>query len=157
MIGPPNFLLLCLHQKNWILVIDALMSLAISMRAYAIMLAHCQSEFPLEACGFLGGQDGEASIVTVIENILSSPVAYEMDPRQQIEAMLNLENSGLDLMAAYHSHPHGPSRPSPTDLAQAYYPDLPQIIISLRERSSPSVRVFLLAPDSFQELNLQLV
>ena len=86
---------------------------------------------------FWVGADGEADVVTIIENILQSPVAYEMDPRQQLEAMLHIEDSGLDLMAAYHSHPHGPSRPSATDLAQAYYPDLPQIIISLRERSAP--------------------
>jgi len=138
-------------------VIDVLMKLVINKRAYTIMLAHCQSEYPLEACGFLGGQDEIAFVVTVIENRLSSPVAYEMDPRQQIEAMLNMENSNLDLMAAYHSHPNGPSRPSPTDLAKAYSPDLPQIIVSLRERSSPSVGVFLLTPDSVQELKLEPV
>jgi proteasome lid subunit RPN8/RPN11 len=93
----------------------------------------------------------------MVENALNSPVAYEMDPLQQLEAMLDIENNGLDLMAAYHSHPQGPSRPSPTDLAQAYYPDLPQIIISLQVRSEPSARAFLLASDSYQELKLRIV
>ena len=129
----------------------------INKHVYAIMLSHCQAQYPLEACGFLAGQDGQAFVVTAIENILDSPVAYEMDPRQQIEAMLNIENNGLDLMAAYHSHPRGPSRPSPTDLAKAYYPDLPQVIVSLRVRSDPSLRAFLLAPAEFQELELQFV
>ncbi len=121
------------------------------------MLSHCQAEYPLEACGFLGGRDGEASAVTLVENILHSRVAYEMDPRQQIEAMLHVENSGLDLMAAFHSHPHGPSYPSATDLAQAYYPDLVQIIISLRERRKPVARAFLLTHDKFQEVELLVV
>lgn len=133
------------------------MNLAMNKTAHAIMLAHCQEVYPLEACGFLGGQDGIATIVTIVENALSSPVAYEMDPLQQIEAMLEMEDNGLDLMAAYHSHPNGPSKPSPTDLAQAYYPDLPQIIISLQIRSEPSVRAFLLAPDTYQELKLMFV
>jgi [CysO sulfur-carrier protein]-S-L-cysteine hydrolase len=133
------------------------MNLAINKTAHAIMLAHCQEIYPSEACGFLGGQDGLVTVVSFVENALNSPVAYEMDPLQQLEAMLDMENNGLDLMAAYHSHPHGPSRPSPTDLAQAYYPDLPQIIISLRVRSEPSVRAFLLAPNTYQELKLQIV
>jgi proteasome lid subunit RPN8/RPN11 len=133
------------------------MNLAINKTAYAIMLAHCQEIYPFEACGFLGGQDGVAAIVTIVENALNSPIAFEMDPLQQLEAMLDIENNGLDLMAAYHSHPQGPSRPSQTDLAQAYYPDLPQIIISLRVRSEPSVRAFLLASDTYQELKLQIV
>jgi proteasome lid subunit RPN8/RPN11 len=133
------------------------MKLAINKTAYAVMLAHCQAEYPLEACGFLGGQDGKAFAVTAVENILRSPVAYEMDPRQQIEAMLHIENGGLDLMAAFHSHPQGPSQPSATDLAQAYYPELVQIIISLRERTAPVARAFLLTHDEFNEVELLVV
>ena len=133
------------------------MNLAIKKIAYDILLTHCQAIYPFEACGFLGGKDGVAAIVTIVENALNSPVAFEMDPLQQLEAMLDIENNGLDLMAAYHSHPHGPSQPSQTDLAQAYYPDLPQIIISLRVRSEPSVRAFLLASNTYQELQLQIV
>jgi proteasome lid subunit RPN8/RPN11 len=132
------------------------MKLMITKTARAIMLAHCQEIYPSEACGFLGGQDGKATVVTMIENALNSPVAYEMDPLQQLEAMLDMENHGLDLMAAYHSHPQGPSIPSSTDLAQAYYPNLPQIIISLQLRVEPSLRAFLLTHDKYQELKLQI-
>lgn len=131
--------------------------LEIATEAYLIMLAHCQSQYPLEACGFLAGDAGRAYIVTPVENTLRSPVAYEMDPRQQLEAMLHIEDDGFELLAAYHSHPHGPSQPSPTDMAQAYYPDLPQIIISLRDRTTPTMRAFLLAPDEIHEVNLRLV
>ncbi len=131
--------------------------LAITKEAYAIMLVHCQAQYPLEACGFLGGTAGLAYSVTLVENLLRSPVAYEMEPRQQIEAMLSLENNGLELLAAFHSHPHGPPSPSVTDVAQAYYPDLPQIIISLQTRTAPSVRSFLLAPDHIHEQFLQRV
>jgi [CysO sulfur-carrier protein]-S-L-cysteine hydrolase len=125
--------------------------------AYLVMLAHCQAQYPLEACGFLGGRDGVSDVVTAVENILRSPVAYEMAPKQQLEAMLYMEDQGLELTAAFHSHPHGPSRPSATDVAQAYYPDMAQFIISLQSRSSPSVRVFLLGPEEIQELDWRIV
>jgi proteasome lid subunit RPN8/RPN11 len=133
------------------------MKLSISKTVYMIMLAHCQEMYPLEACGFLGGRDGRATVVSMVENVLKSPVAFEMDPLQQIEAMLDIENSRLDLVAAYHSHPQGPPIPSPTDLALAYYPDLPQIIISLQTRSTPSMRAFLLASGGYEELKLLIV
>ncbi len=131
--------------------------LTITNAAYSIMLSHCQVAYPLEACGFLGGKNGTAFVVTIIENILSSSTAYEMDPRQQIEAMLAFEEDGLDLLAAYHSHPKGPSRPSPTDMALAFYPELAQVIVSLRERSHPTARAYLLASDKVHELELQVV
>jgi proteasome lid subunit RPN8/RPN11 len=89
--------------------------------------------------------------------MLKSPVAFEMEPRQQLEAMLNVENSGLDLMAAFHSHPQGPSQPSTTDLVQAYYPDLPQIIVSLQKRSTPVARAYLLTHDEYREVEIEVV
>jgi proteasome lid subunit RPN8/RPN11 len=140
-----------------IAIADKRMKLTITRTACAIMMAHCQEIYPLEACGFLGGRDGTATIVTMIENALNSPVAYEMEPLQQLEAMVDLENRRLDLMAAYHSHPQGPSTPSLTDMAQAYYPDLPQVIVSLRLRAEPSLRAFLLTHDKYEELELQIV
>lgn len=129
----------------------------ITKEAYQIMLAHCQRQYPEEACGFLGGRNSRAYVVTPIENDLHSPVAYEMNPQQQLEAMLYMEDNNLELLAAYHSHPHGPSGPSHTDIAQAYYPDLPQIIISLRAGPVPAARAFLLSQDEIRELTIELV
>jgi [CysO sulfur-carrier protein]-S-L-cysteine hydrolase len=109
---------------------------------YLVMLAHAQALYPQEACGLLAGRNGRISHLYVIENILRSPTAYEMNGRQQLAAMLHVEKLGLELLAGYHSHPNGPSTPSKTDIAQAYYPDLIQLIISLQERSQPSVGAF---------------
>lgn len=133
------------------------MMLEISTIAYQVMLAHCQWLYPEEACGFLGGQDGRATIVTPVENRLHSPVTFEMEPLQQLEAMLHLEEAGDMILAAYHSHPQGPPRPSYTDMVQAYYPDMPQLIISLQRRSEPDVRAFLVSPDEIRALEWRLV
>jgi proteasome lid subunit RPN8/RPN11 len=58
-----------------------------------------------------------------IDNILRSPVAYEMEPHAQVRAMTEIEAQGWEITAIYHSHPAGPPIPSLTDIAQAYYPD----------------------------------
>ena len=120
------------------------------------MLAHTQTAFPFEACGLLAGRNGQASHLYIIENILRSPIAYEMAGQQQLDAMLHVEKLGLDLLAAYHSHPTSPNQPSETDIAQAYYPDLIQIIISLQDRSQPSIGAFTIIDGLVQRLEISI-
>lgn len=85
-----------------------------------------------EVCGILGGRQAEdlyqALIVVPVKNALESPTRYRMDPGEQLQAMLTLEQNGYDLVAIYHSHPDGPKIPSETDVAEAYYPEAVQII-----------------------------
>ncbi|MDX1413452.1 MAG: M67 family metallopeptidase [Candidatus Promineifilaceae bacterium] len=114
----------------------------IQQTIYLTMLAHVQAFLPEEACGLLAGSNGQITHLYIIENILHSPVTFEMNPQQQLNAMLHIENLGLDLFAAYHSHPGGPSKPSETDISQAYYPDLVQIIISLQDPSQPTTAAY---------------
>ena len=129
------------------------------------MITHVVAHAPEEACGLvggraypnvdfgvlsdlfgsiLGGRAGRAIRLYPVENVLHSPVAYEMEPRQQVQAMLDMEAAGEELLAIYHSHPHGPAWPSPTDRRQAYYPDTAYIIISLADPEQPAVRAFML-------------
>lgn len=104
---------------------------------------HLQACYPLEGCGLLAGDErGRVTAVYPITNILHSPTAYEMDPAQQLQAMLDLEAAGWQIFAIYHSHPQGPETPSPTDIALAFYPEATYIIVSLRERSAPVIRAF---------------
>jgi len=120
---------------------------------YERMLAHLYSLYPEEACGLIGGRDGLAERLYHVENILHSPVAYEMEPLQQIRAILAIEAEGMDLLAIYHSHPDGPARPSPSDVAQAYYPEQAQLIVSLADRARPSLRAFLIADGNIREID----
>ena len=132
------------------------MDILINQSIYQIMLAHTQAIFPLEACGLLAGQENHISHIYLIDNILHSRVAFEMDAQQQIEAMLNAETQGLEILGAYHSHPHGPQTPSETDIAKAYYPELAQIIVSLHDKSRPSVRAFTIINEHVTEIRLLL-
>lgn len=94
------------------------------------MLDQVQSIFPQEGCGILGGREDRASLAIPIENELHSATRFRMAPAAQVEAMFKLDQLGLDLIAIYHSHPSGPAEPSPTDLAEAAYPDAAYLIWS---------------------------
>jgi proteasome lid subunit RPN8/RPN11 len=120
------------------------------------MLAHLLAVYPEEGCGLLAGysSDGVATAVYPIENIASTPqTRFLMAPQSQLDAFLDIETAELDLLAIYHSHPHGPDTPSATDMAQAYYPDLTQIIVSLAQ-TRPGARAFRVTQTDFHEIVL---
>jgi proteasome lid subunit RPN8/RPN11 len=58
------------------------------------------------------------------------------------------------MTAVYHSHPQGPQTPSATDIAQAYYPDVIQVIVSLQDRSRPIMRGFLIDNGRVAEIDI---
>ena len=77
---------------------------------------------PEEACGLLGGREGYVEVVVPITNQLHSPVRFRMQPEELLATLQYLESNGLDLLAIFHSHPHGPEVPSDTDLREYAYP-----------------------------------
>ena len=123
---------------------------------YQAMLAHLQANYPLEACGILAGATNLVTQLYAIDNVLASPVAYEMDPQQQLQAMIDLEERGWEMVAIFHSHPTGPEHPSPTDIAQAYYPECIYIIVSLIDRNQPVVRGFRIDNGRYHEFQLNV-
>lgn len=129
---------------------------------YQVMLAHLQMTYPQEGCGLLAGHFTQADQVArvthlyAIENRLHSLTAYEMAPAQQLQAMLNAEAQGCDVLAAYHSHPQGRPFPSETDIAQAYYPELIHVIVSLQQRDRPAARAFRIHRESVQGVAVRI-
>ena len=122
------------------------------------MLQHLQAAYPLEGCGLLAGDEmGKVTAVYPIHNILQSPTNYEMDPRQQIQAILDMEDKGWQMIAIFHSHPQGPDYPSPTDIALAFYPEAVNIIVSLQKRTAPTVRVFTIEGQKVSEQTITVV
>jgi len=78
---------------------------------------------------------------------------FEIDPRDHFAALRLARQNGLSVVAFYHSHPRGPERPSPTDMAEAMYPGLPMLIVSLAEET-PAARLFLIERSSVEEVPL---
>lgn len=99
-----------------------------------LICAHATTCLPEESCGLIGGSGGIAQRILPITNRLHSPVRFTMDPREQLAAFQLFDREGLDLLAIWHSHPNGPQRPSPTDLAEFAYPGVLYIILSPDER-----------------------
>ena len=128
-------------------------NLTLTAAQRAQMVTHVQRHAPEEACGLLAGTGGRVTQVYVTENLLHSPVAYEMDPTQQVAAMLALEAAGWDLCGIFHSHPAGPPVPSATDLAQSYYPDAVYVILA-PNGSEWGLRGFSLASGRAEEVPL---
>jgi len=105
------------------------------------VVQHAKLAYPSEACGLLAGRDIADRFIPVA-NISASPSHYEMDPAELIAALRNLRDSGQNLHAIYHSHPHGPEAPSKTDIERAYYPEAAHMIVSLAELERPRVAAF---------------
>lgn len=92
------------------------------------MLQDVAQHAPREACGLIASQQGESVRIYPITNTYHSRVRFEMDPAEQLKAFQEIDQNGWQLAAIYHSHPQGPDHPSPTDIAQTFYPDVLQII-----------------------------
>jgi proteasome lid subunit RPN8/RPN11 len=123
------------------------------------ILNQLQACYPLEGCGLLAGDaaTGRVTAVYPIENSLLSPTAYKMNSAQQVQAMLDLEACGWQLLALYHSHPYGPEVPSVTDVALATYPEAIYVIVSLQERATPVARAFRIAGQTVVEQTMRVV
>jgi proteasome lid subunit RPN8/RPN11 len=123
---------------------------------WAQMQAHVQRCAPEEACGLLVGTAGRVRAVCEITNALHSPVRFRMAEQEQVNAFLELEQRGWELLAIYHSHPNGPPGPSPTDLAEFAYPGVLYVIWSL-QASGWEGRAFWIQESRTGEVPVQFV
>ena len=118
------------------------------------MLEIARAAAPLEACGILAGDGLESRRVIEIANVLASPVRYQMSPEALVKTFWELESEGLSVLAFFHSHPASAPRPSPTDLDEHHYREIPQIILGQIE-GRWELRAFLLQGRRIQEIPIQ--
>src|SRR6185295_6643866 len=102
---------------------------------------HAKGAYPNEGCGLLVGRQAGDRFIPM-KNISPSPAHYEMDPAELIATLRDLRQTGEDLVAIYHSHPHGPAEPSKTDVERAYYPQAAHLIVSLADPQRPRTGAF---------------
>lgn len=87
---------------------------------------------PGEACGVIGGVGSQAIKIIPAANTAQEPrYQYRIDDKVLVESAFALAREGLEIVAFYHSHPNGDALPSPSDVAQAYYPEVPYLIVGL--------------------------
>ena len=121
------------------------------------LLHHAQRSGSDEVCGLIGAKGGVPVRCYPIANVAAMPQRlFAMDPAQQIAAMRTMREGDEELFAIYHSHPDSPPLPSATDLAQANYPDVLYLIISLHTRGVLEMRGFRLKDRAIMEIPLEI-
>jgi len=111
------------------------------------IVAHARASAPNEACGLIAGRDGTPVRAIRCANVHETPTTrYRIEPREQLQAFRAMDDRSEELVAIYHSHPASQAYPSPTDRAEAHYPDAVYILVSLRT-DEPEVRGFRIAAD----------
>jgi proteasome lid subunit RPN8/RPN11 len=107
------------------------------------LIAHAKRDFPLEACGILGGADGVVSEQYPMANSDQSNEHFTMEPKEQFAVIKELRAKGKAMLAIYHSHPETPARPSAEDIKLALTPDVSHVIVSLAGANA-DIKVFLI-------------
>jgi proteasome lid subunit RPN8/RPN11 len=70
---------------------------------------------------------------------------------------VEIEESGLELVGIYHSHPQSPAYPSPRDVDMAYYPEAAYLIVSLGEMEAPIMRAFRIEDEQITEQVIEVL
>lgn len=105
--------------------------LTIPKPIHDLLIDHARRDFPLEACGILGGDDGVVSDHYPMTNTDQSNEHFMMEPKEQFAVVKDIRAKGKKMLAIYHSHPETPARPSAEDILLALTPDVSYIIVSL--------------------------
>lgn len=121
------------------------------------IFSHCLKELPNEACGILAGKDGKVEKLFIMSNTQPSPERYFMEPEEQFKVMKEIRNAGLEMSGIYHSHVASAAYPSATDIELAFYPEASYLIVSLKNRTRPTVRSFKIAENKIAEEELKII
>lgn len=113
--------------------------------------------FPNESCGMIASHEDIAQRVYPINNASDSPVHYQMDSQEQLQAELDIEDRGWEVGAVYHSHTRTRAYPSATDVSLAFDPERLQIIVSLADFDHPDIRAFRIRDGQITEEPLQIL
>jgi proteasome lid subunit RPN8/RPN11 len=103
----------------------------------------------------IGSRDGDAVRVYRATNAAASPLRYEIEGAEQYRIQMQIEDSGLELGAIYHSHTRTEPYPSQTDINLAFYPDALYVIVGLAS-DEPEVRAFTIREGQVADAQLEV-
>jgi proteasome lid subunit RPN8/RPN11 len=119
------------------------------------VVAHALEDAPNECCGMIAAEDGRAVRVYRAENAAASPLRYEIEPRAQYRIEMEIDGSGLEIGAIYHSHTRSEPYPSQTDVNLAFHPDALYVIVGVAG-DEPEVRAFRIVDGKVSEEELEV-
>jgi proteasome lid subunit RPN8/RPN11 len=119
----------------------------------AEILAHARAEAPRECCGLLVGSGTLVDECVRSPNLDLNPNRYEIDARLHVAINRRLRGTDRAVLGCYHSHPHSPAWPSPSDVVEAYYVEFIWMIVSLAGPEA-TVGAFRIAAGRVVELGI---
>jgi proteasome lid subunit RPN8/RPN11 len=111
--------------------------LRIDGRVWDAISEHAAETRPEECCGLLIS-DG----LTIVDSARARNIApdrrrhFQIDPADHFAAIRAARSAGRAVVGAYHSHPEGEPRPSPTDRAEAF--DDPEFVHLIVRPAEPA-------------------
>jgi proteasome lid subunit RPN8/RPN11 len=121
------------------------------------VIAHLRACLPREGCGLIAGSQGVGTRVVTMTNTSSSRTEFEMDPAELISALRAFRDNAEEMVAIYHSHPHGPPAPSARDISRAYYPEAMHLIVSFADARTPVSRAFRIVEGEVFPIELRAI
>ena len=119
----------------------------------AAMISHATDTAPLEACGLVAYDGlGHPARLYRLTNIDPDPGRFEIDPVEHVRVIREVEARGWRIGAVYHSHPRGPARPSPADLAAGIDRDWISFVVG-RRRGRWRIAPYLMKEEGAEPLS----
>ncbi len=121
------------------------------------MVAHARRDAPNECCGMIAMREDQAVAIHEATNVAASPLRFEVDGREIIEAQDAFEDEGAELGAIYHSHTRSEPYPSQTDVNfAAGWPGVEWLIVGLRRDGEPTVRSYRIVDGVVREVDVNV-
>lgn len=120
------------------------------------IIVHAQKDAPIEACGYLGNNNGIITVCRPMKNIDESGEHFTLDTEEQFSAVKEMREKGVRLAAVYHSHPETPARPSKEDIRLAHDPTISYVIVSLKD-GGKSLNSFLIQDSKVTPEDIEIV
>ena len=125
--------------------------------------AHAAETYPYECCGFLLGVYDHNGLVRQVQRAVNQNAErtdrFVISPEEFAQTQANADETGLDIIGVYHSHPDWPAIPSQTDMNNAWENTF-FLIVSIHERMPLHTNIWRLADEGlrrFEWVSLEIV
>jgi len=135
------------------------MSLHVTRAALDEIVRQARAEHPIESCGVVAASIGSALAQRVIpmKNQAASETFFRFDSRDQLRVYREMDASGEECRAVYHSHTTSEAYPSKDDVDYAGQPEVHYLIVSTWVQAKVPVRSFRIIDGHVTEESIVVV
>lgn len=125
--------------------------------------AHAKEAYPAECCGFLLGSFDNGGLVREVRQAANQNTErtdrFVISAEEFGQVQFAADETGVDIIGIYHSHPDWPAIPSQTDMDSAFE-DVYYLIASVHEGKPLNTQIWRLLDDGlrrFEWVALEIV